>query len=240
MALALLVGCGKPATNAGRDDSLAALQKLRDGGVLSQEEYDAKVATLQGKNDALAALQKLRDGGVLSQEEYDAKVASLQGAASTSQGAAGLGGSLSSTAPDAAVASGIADSGLSGLAGGSELGGGAAAPVASEPRAAARATRKAPRTLPRAQQLALSDSRPNEPAATADNASPAAESAAQHPNAMRNLFNQARAKSVAMAHSVHDLGLKMIGRPAGSGGQADAKTDDSANQGPADAAAPRE
>ena len=60
LVLALLVGCGGHATstNAAQDEALTALKSLRNSGVLSEAEYQAKLATLQGTGSA-----GLGDGG---------------------------------------------------------------------------------------------------------------------------------------------------------------------------------
>jgi putative oligomerization/nucleic acid binding protein len=49
LAFASLAGCGNHGSPANaQDDALASLKNLRNRGVLTQAEYDAKVATLQG------------------------------------------------------------------------------------------------------------------------------------------------------------------------------------------------
>lgn len=60
LVLALLVGCGGHATStdAAHDEALTALKSLRNNGVLSEAEYQAKLATLQGSGSA-----GLGDGG---------------------------------------------------------------------------------------------------------------------------------------------------------------------------------
>src|SRR5579862_5681492 len=60
LVMALLVGCGGHAasTSAAQDEALTALKSLRNSGVLSEAEYQAKLATLQGTGSA-----GLGDGG---------------------------------------------------------------------------------------------------------------------------------------------------------------------------------
>src|ERR1035438_3201788 len=56
---------------------LATLQKLRDTGVLTQQEYDSKVQALQasvaGVAEKIDSLKELRDTGVITAQEYDAR-----------------------------------------------------------------------------------------------------------------------------------------------------------------------
>jgi hypothetical protein len=85
LTLALLVGCGGHATptNAVQDDALKALKSLRNSGVLSEAEYQAKVATLQGTGSA-----GLGDGASLDENPGRPDAARALGA--PDNGAAGL------------------------------------------------------------------------------------------------------------------------------------------------------
>jgi len=84
----VLLGAGvfmflhKPSSATARQGNLAALQKLRDTGVLTQQEYDSKVQALQasvaGMAEKIHSLKELRDTGVITAQEYDAKVQALQ------------------------------------------------------------------------------------------------------------------------------------------------------------------
>ena len=64
---------------------LAALQELRDSGVITAQEYDSRLQALRASAPAApqesqktAALKELRDSGVLTGQEYDAKIQALQ------------------------------------------------------------------------------------------------------------------------------------------------------------------
>jgi hypothetical protein len=84
-------------TSQSTTQKIAALQSLRDSGVISNEEYAQKVAALKapaqrsGNAQKLSALKGLRDTGVISEDEYRQKVAALNGGADAgpSQPAAG-------------------------------------------------------------------------------------------------------------------------------------------------------
>jgi hypothetical protein len=91
----VLLGAGvfmflhKPSSATARQGNLAALQKLRDTGVLTQQEYDSKVQALQasvaGMAEKIHSLKELRDTGVITAQEYDAKVQALQDTAPASK-----------------------------------------------------------------------------------------------------------------------------------------------------------
>lgn len=73
------------------EDRATKLRAAREGGILEQEEYDAKIAALEQavrldiqaerkrrqKDAQLVKLKAALEAGVLSQEEYEAKVAAL-------------------------------------------------------------------------------------------------------------------------------------------------------------------
>jgi hypothetical protein len=97
----VLLGAGvfmfrhKPSSASARQGNLAALQELRDTGVLTQQEYDSKVQALQasvaaapapstGVVEKIDSLKELRDSGVITAQEYDAKVQALQDTAPAS------------------------------------------------------------------------------------------------------------------------------------------------------------
>jgi putative oligomerization/nucleic acid binding protein len=207
IALAGLVGCGKSSTNTAHEDSLAALKNLRDRGVLTQQEYDAKVATVAGRDEALKALKSLRDQGVFTQQEYEAKVATLQGASGLGDTSSGGPGVLA-----AGPTAGLPDNGAAGLGtGGSELSVGAPAQVETAPRAPPRAARKTPRPAHQ-RELTLGDSQPIELAAAPEgsNGAPQSGSASSednksHTNPVASLWARARAKA-------HDLEGKILHR----------------------------
>jgi hypothetical protein len=75
---------------------IAALQSLRDAGVISDDEYAQKVAALKapvgaarsGNTQKIAALKNLRDTGVISDEEYQQKVTALERGTGSGQAAA--------------------------------------------------------------------------------------------------------------------------------------------------------
>jgi Short C-terminal domain len=201
LALAALGACGghSPSTSA-QEDSLTALKKLRDSGVLTQAEYDAKVASAGAQNESLAALKTLRERGVLSQGEYDEKAAALRGDGSAGLGARGGLGESSSATPAAGAPLGQPDA--AGLAAqGSRIA--EATPPPAPARQAPRAMRK--RTVAQASPQA-----PEPPA----NVEPAAEapSPPEHRSGMRNFLTEAKTKEAAMARSAHDLALRMFGR----------------------------
>ena len=100
-AIALvLIGAGafialhKTAKASAQQGNLAALKELRDSGVITPAEYDAKLQALQasapaapaaaGLEERIASLKELRDSGVITSQEYDAKVQALQGTAPAS------------------------------------------------------------------------------------------------------------------------------------------------------------
>jgi Short C-terminal domain len=207
LALAVLVGCGKSATSGVQDETLAELKNLRDHGVLSQQEYDAKVATLAGRDEALKELRSLRDRGVFSQEEYQAKVATLQGSS-------GLGDSLRGgpSALAAGSTAGLPDTSPAELSGGgSALSGGAPARLESAPRAEMRASRGTAHP-PHKRQLTLGDSQPIELAAAPEgtngaalSGTPSSEDRNAHTNPVGSLWARARAKA-------HDLEAKILHR----------------------------
>jgi len=75
-----------------QQSQIAALQKLRDSGVITAQEYDAKVQSLPAaappasgnSQEKIAALQELRESGVITPQEFDAKVQALQTTAAPS------------------------------------------------------------------------------------------------------------------------------------------------------------
>ncbi len=85
LVLALLVGCGGHATstNAAQDEALTALKSLRNSGVLSEAEYQAKLATLQGTGST-----GLGDGGSVAESAGTADATRALGMPDS--GAAGL------------------------------------------------------------------------------------------------------------------------------------------------------
>jgi hypothetical protein len=174
LALALLAGCGgHAAPGTAADDSLTALKNLRDRGVLTQPEYEAKAAALQG-----GASPGAGDGTGLGGPESPAPVATraLGAPEAMSGGLAAGGGELSATSP------------------------------AATPRTAPRAARN---------RLAASNDPPAGPAGAAEPA------AVTRSSAMRSLWDKARARETAVAHSAHDLALRMFGksRPSAPTGQ---------------------
>ena len=181
---------------------------------------------------ALAALKSLRDQGVLTQAEYDAKVAALSG---NTAGGLGAGGGIDPGAPAAGSdpAAFAPDGGLA--AGGNDFAGvaGAAGDVPAMPPHHAR-TR------------AIGANGANAARLTDTGAAPSATDTRS--NVMRNLLAQAKAREAAVAHSAHELALRMLQRaPAGAPMQVPSAQDASAlksygqalmrGSGPADAAA---
>jgi hypothetical protein len=65
---------------------IAALEELRDSGVITPQEYDSRVQALRasapaasaGMAEKISSLKELRDSGVITAQEYDAKVQALQ------------------------------------------------------------------------------------------------------------------------------------------------------------------
>jgi len=76
------------ASSSGKDEAEASrveqLAHLLAAGLISQEEYDAKVGGAPDNSERIAALSELLSSGLITQAEYDAKLASL-GASTTAQ-----------------------------------------------------------------------------------------------------------------------------------------------------------
>ena len=59
---------------------IAALEELRDSGVITPQEYDSRVQALRasapaasaGMAEKISSLKELRDSGVITAQEYDA------------------------------------------------------------------------------------------------------------------------------------------------------------------------
>ena len=97
----VFIALHKTSKASAQQGNLAALKELRDSGVITSQEYDAKVQALQasasaassapatsadpaasaGLEEKIASLKELRDSGVITAQEYDAKVQALQAGA---------------------------------------------------------------------------------------------------------------------------------------------------------------
>lgn len=83
-----LVSCSHGSANA---EKVAELKDALKNGVITQQEYDAKIAQFPIDTSSVdpkmkAALDKARKDGLLTQEEYDAKLRALSAASANSSG----------------------------------------------------------------------------------------------------------------------------------------------------------
>lgn len=78
MAVVVLLSIfGAACTNSEGSREIAALEKAYQSGVLTKDEYAAKMARLASKLNTLVALDKALAAGVLTKEEYQTKKAAL-------------------------------------------------------------------------------------------------------------------------------------------------------------------
>jgi hypothetical protein len=186
LVLAPLAACGGHATSTNTaQDSIAALKTLRDRGVLTEPEYEAKVANL-------------KDAGAMTPGA--AAAAAGDGAAGLGDGS-GLGGSAG-----AAVLGGGLDGAQGSVtgypAGSSALAGDTRSHRAYRLDAVKSAQKSARRALPNP-PAAEGDSRPVVATGAADNGK-------AQLSGFRKFLAEARAKQEAMARSAHDLAHKML------------------------------
>jgi hypothetical protein len=186
---ALLVGCGGHTTStiAAQDEALAALKSLRTSGVLSEEEYQAKLATLQGPGST-----GLGDGGSVG--EIPGTPDATRALGFPDNGAAGLStsGSEFAGAPPARRA-GNANT---------------YSPAAQNtPRAVHNrvATRTDSQPDARTVQNPLATQTESQPDARAS----ASQNVSAHVNPLRSFLSQARAAKDTVARSAHDLALRI-------------------------------
>jgi len=85
---AVLISIERSRGPSRQQGQMAALQQLRDTGVITAQEYESKVQALRASSPAastapkekLAALQDLRDSGVITAKEYESKVQAIEAA----------------------------------------------------------------------------------------------------------------------------------------------------------------
>lgn len=77
IAAALLAIFGAACSRSGDSSELAAIESAYKAGVLTKDEYTAKVAAARTRTAQLAALDRAMRAGVLSKDEYAAKKAAL-------------------------------------------------------------------------------------------------------------------------------------------------------------------
>jgi len=64
------------------EEKIKKLEQLRDGGILTEEEFEQKKRQVTGDPDAdekISKLTQLRDAGILTEEEYEAKKSQITG-----------------------------------------------------------------------------------------------------------------------------------------------------------------
>ncbi len=120
MAVLALISCGQSgqtsAANAANAEKTAALKEALTNGVITQQEYDAKVAQLptggagagsQVDPQRKAALDKAMKDGLLTQAEYDAKLRALTETAATDARASTAPTTVLAASPPAAASTGV-------------------------------------------------------------------------------------------------------------------------------------
>ena len=87
LAAALLSISGTACSRRGNSQELAAIESAYQSGVLTKDEYTAKLAAIQTRTAQLAALNRAMHAGLLSKEEYAAKKAAVLSAGAPFSGA---------------------------------------------------------------------------------------------------------------------------------------------------------
>ena len=87
IAAALLSIFGTACSRRGDSRELAAIESAYRSGVLTKEEYTARIAAIQTRTARLAALDRAMQAGLLSKDEYAAKKAALLSLSPPSSGA---------------------------------------------------------------------------------------------------------------------------------------------------------